>query len=309
MKLCPNCSTENDDAAKFCKNCGKHLEDAPATQGDAFSGTSTSPNKGKGAANEAIKKVYMKIAIAAAIPLIMLFILNGVLNAMARADSERRQAERIANRTAYENRDVIFCKVCDSDGNDCYNCDGGRCPKCGGDGEFYGKQPGALTGNIYGCYVCGRTGICAVCSGKGSCDACRSTGIELKCLEDNYCTTCKGTGICSKCKGDGCSSCDHGYCGACNRTGGGRIITPKSVINLPVYLILICPSIRPASIKRIKGATSFGWPLLCLLTEKERLQFFADFLQGLLPCECPSPFCGAHQAGAKFDLHISSNCH
>ena len=160
--------------------------------------------------------------VALCLFLLVMFLVSEAERAPERA-LEKEQAERNANRSAFDRRDISYCNVCGGDGNDCPNCRAGHCPKCGGDGIFYEsagyKNGQSVSSGPYGCYVCGQTGICVECNNKGSCSACRSTGIELKCADDNYCKTCRGTGICLQCVGKGCASCDHGYCSRCDRTG------------------------------------------------------------------------------------------
>lgn len=169
-----------------------------------------------------MKKYLLKVG---AVWVIIAALVLGFSYARARAEAaqqEKEYADRIANRTAYESNAITRCKTCGGDGNDCTNCNKGRCPVCNGRGrvtESVGYKNGQSYSVTVGCRYCHNSGICAVCQGKGSCSDCKSTGIELKYSGTDYCKTCKGTGICLKCDGKGCSSCDHGYCARCNRTG------------------------------------------------------------------------------------------
>ncbi len=66
MKLCPTCSTKNDNAAGFCKGCGGSLAEVPVTQEDFSAIAGEIFNKAKEAAGTGAKKAQQAAADSAA---------------------------------------------------------------------------------------------------------------------------------------------------------------------------------------------------------------------------------------------------
>lgn len=66
MKLCPKCSTKNDNAAGFCKSCGESLAEVPVTQEDFSAIAGGFLNKAKEAASAGAKKAQQAAAEGAA---------------------------------------------------------------------------------------------------------------------------------------------------------------------------------------------------------------------------------------------------
>ena len=66
MKLCPNCSTKNDNTAGFCKSCGKSLAEVPETQEDISAIAGSFFNKAKEAASAGAKKAQQVATDSAA---------------------------------------------------------------------------------------------------------------------------------------------------------------------------------------------------------------------------------------------------
>lgn len=62
MKLCPKCSTKNENAAGFCKSCGESLADVPVTQEDFSAIAGGLLNKAKDAASAGAKKAQQAAA-------------------------------------------------------------------------------------------------------------------------------------------------------------------------------------------------------------------------------------------------------
>ena len=66
MKLCPKCSTKNDNAVGFCKSCGESLAEVPVTQEDFSAIAGGFLNKAKEAASTGAKKAQQAAAEGAA---------------------------------------------------------------------------------------------------------------------------------------------------------------------------------------------------------------------------------------------------
>lgn len=66
MRLCPTCSTKNDNAAEFCKGCGASLAEVPISQEDFSAIAGGFLNKAKEVASTGAKKAQQVAADSAA---------------------------------------------------------------------------------------------------------------------------------------------------------------------------------------------------------------------------------------------------